>query len=77
MNSEDIRNEILTNPDLFNLLPDYKAIATNMSVGRTKLVPTEIGEGTIIAKLREISPGTGGQFLDLLVSLGSSQRDIY
>jgi hypothetical protein len=77
MNSEDIRNEILTNPDLFNLLPDYKTIATTMSVGRTKLVPTEIGEGTIIAKLREISPGTEGQFLDFLVSLGGTQRDIY
>ena len=49
------------------------AVAAALSVGRQKLVPTEIGSGTILATL---GPG-GGAFLDALVTIGESNRDVY
>lgn len=49
------------------------AIAAALSVGRTKLVPTEIGAGTILAALGE----GGGAFLDALVEIGESNRNVY
>lgn len=48
-------------------------IAAALSVGRKKLVPTEIGAGTILAVL---APG-GGAFLDALVQIGEVNRDVY
>ena len=48
-------------------------IAAALSVGRKRLVPTEIGSGTILATL---GPG-GGAFLDALVTIGESNRDVY
>ena len=48
-------------------------IAAALSEGRTKLVPTEIGSGTILAALGE----GGGAFLDALVAIGESNRNVY
>lgn len=48
-------------------------IAAALSVGRTKLVPTEIGAGTILAALGE----GGGAFLDALVEIGAVNRNVY
>lgn len=48
-------------------------IADALSVGRTKLVHTEIGSGTVLAALN----GAGGAFLDTLVSIGQTNRDVY
>lgn len=48
-------------------------IAAALSVGRTKLVPTEIGAGTILAALGE----GGGAFLDALVEIGTVNRNVY
>lgn len=49
------------------------ALAALVSVGRTKVMPTEIGVGTILATLA----GSGGVFLDTLVQVGESNRDVY
>ena len=48
-------------------------IAAALSEGRTKLVPTEIGSGTILAALGE----GGGAFLDALVEIGTVNRNVY
>lgn len=48
-------------------------IAAELSVGRQRLVPTEIGSGTVLATLQ----GGGGAFLDALVEVGSVNRDVY
>lgn len=48
-------------------------IAAALSVGRKKLVPTEIGSGTVLATLQ----GGGGAFLDALVQVGAVNRDVY
>lgn len=52
---------------------DCPGMAAALSAGRQKLVPTEIGSGTILATL---GPG-GGAFLDALVTIGESNRDVY
>ena len=49
------------------------AVAAALSVGRQKLVPTEIGSGTILATLGD----GGGAFLDALVSIGEHNRNVY
>ena len=48
-------------------------IAAALSEGRTKLVPTEIGSGTILAALGD----GGGAFLDALVAIGEANRNVY
>lgn len=48
-------------------------IAAALSVGRQKLVPTEIGSGTVLATLAP----HGGEFLDSLVQIGAVNRDVY
>lgn len=48
-------------------------VAAALSEGRTKLVPTEIGSGTILAALGE----GGGAFLDALVAIGEANRNVY
>lgn len=48
-------------------------IAAALSEGRTKLVPTEIGSGAILAALGE----GGGAFLDALVEIGTVNRNVY
>jgi len=58
----------------FNLYPrDDGAIAAALSEGRTKIVSTPIGVGTILAKFA----GTGGAFLDALAALGQTDRDVH
>lgn len=52
---------------------DCPGMAAALSAGRQKLVPTEIGSGTILATL---GPG-GGAFLDALVTIGEQNRDVY
>lgn len=49
------------------------ALAALVSAGRTKVVPTEIGVGTILAALA----GQGGVFLDTLVAVGEQNRDVH
>lgn len=48
-------------------------VAAALSEGRTKLVPTEIGSGTILAALGD----GGGAFLDTMVAIGESNRNVY
>ena len=48
-------------------------VAAALSEGRTKLAPTEIGAGTILAALGE----GGGAFLDALVEIGAVNRNVY
>jgi hypothetical protein len=52
---------------------DDGLIAAHLSVGRTKVVSTKIGIGTI---LRTLAP-TGGEFLDQLVALGATERNVF
>lgn len=49
------------------------AIAEALSKGRTKLVPTEVGVGTILATLGD----GGGAFLDTLVDIGTVNRNVH
>lgn len=49
------------------------AMAAVLSVGRTKVVPCQIGIGTVLATLGS----SGGQFLDGMVALGASDRNVY
>lgn len=51
-------------------------IADLLSTGRTKMVPTEIGAGTILAVLGGVGL-SGGAFLDTLVAVGETNRDVY
>lgn len=50
--------------------------AATLSIGRKKLVPTEIGYGTIVATLRGIDGG-GGAFLDTINAVAASDRDAF
>ena len=62
-------------PDFAKLVDERAdaAVAAALSEGRKKLVPTEIGSGTVLAVL---APG-GGAFLDALVQVGEVNRDVY
>lgn len=69
-----LRDEILAGGfDLQNR--DDGAIAAALSVGRKKLVHTEVGVGTILAAFG--GQGVGGQFLDALEAMGQTNRDIH
>lgn len=61
-----------------NWLPTRRddLIADLLSIGRTKMVPTEIGAGTILAVLGGVGL-SGGAFLDTLVAVGETNRDVY
>ena len=48
-------------------------LAASLSAGRTRLVPMEVGVGTILAAFA----GSGGQFLDTLDAIGQANRDIH
>lgn len=52
---------------------NYVALAALVSTGRTRVLPTEIGVGTILAALN----GAGGVFLDTLVAVGEQNRDVF
>src|SRR4051812_41653511 len=76
MTSSEILAAIEASPELQALVPDTSAIAAQLSVGRVKLVPTEIGSGTILATLAAAGL-QGGVFLDAVESLGAANRDVY
>jgi len=76
MSPEQIRDAISASAELQALVPDTFALADALSVGRKRLVPTEIGSGTVLATLGAIGL-SGGQFLDMLVAIGESNRDVY
>lgn len=65
MTKEDIVSLIQSSPTLMALVPDTKAIAEEISKGRTKLVRTEIGVGTI---LEVLGITTGNTLLDVIYS---------
>lgn len=52
---------------------DTHAMADAVSAGRTKIVSTMLGTGDVLAVLG----AGGGPFLDALVSVGESDRNVY
>lgn len=48
-------------------------LAASLSVGRTRIQSREIGTGTILAVLAP----NGGEFIDALVALGETDRNVY
>lgn len=63
MTADEIRAAIAARPELLALVPDTFALAAALSQGRTKLVPTEIGNGTI---LEAIGLSAGNALLDVI-----------
>jgi len=63
MTPQEIRDAIEASPELQALKNDDVAISAALSVGRTKVVPTEIGNGTI---LEAIGLTAGNALLDVL-----------
>ena len=63
MTPQEIRDAIEASPALQAMKNDDVAIAAALSVGRTKVVPTEIGNGTI---LEAIGLTAGNALLDVL-----------
>ncbi len=63
MTPQEIRDAIAASPELQALKDDDVAIAATLSNGRTKFVPTEIGNGTI---LETIGLAAGNALLDVL-----------
>lgn len=53
-------------------LTDHEAIAAALSVGRTKVVPTPIGIGTILA----VMAPSGGEFLNALETMSVSDANV-
>jgi hypothetical protein len=70
-----LQSLILSTPacDSFVETGDDQAVADILSVGRVRIVPTEIGVGTILATLGP----NGGAFLDGLVSMGETDRNTH
>lgn len=73
MTQDEIRDAIGASPELHGLVPDTSAIAAALSDGRTRVESREIGIGTILMVLQP----HGGAFLDGLVALGESDRNVY
>ena len=63
------RDEILA---LAMPLDDHGAIADALSVGRTKVVATPIGIGTVLAVMAPI----GGDFLNALEAMGAADSNV-
>jgi hypothetical protein len=63
MDKAAIRAAIAADAALQALVPNTKAIADALSVGRTRVVPTEVGNGTI---LEVLGLSTGNALLDLI-----------
>ncbi len=63
MTPEQILETIRATPELVALVPDTQAIAEAMSVGRTKKIPTEVGNGTI---LEVLGLSMGNALLDVI-----------
>lgn len=73
MTPADIRAAIAADPALQALVPDTVALAEALSVSRTRLKPTEIGVGMILATLAP----NGGTFLDDLNTVGQTDRNVH
>lgn len=65
MTEDEIRAAIVADPALQALVPDTTAIATQLSAGRVRYEPTEIGVGTIIEAL---GLATANAVLDVIYS---------
>ena len=79
MTPTEIRTAINSNSFLLSLINDPQAakkISEALSLGRNKLVPTEIGSGTILSVLGPLGI-SGGTFLDTIVAVGEVNRDVY
>lgn len=63
------RDEILA---LNMPMDDHGAIAAALSVGRTKIVPTPIGIGTVLA----VMAPQGGDFLNALETMGATDANV-
>lgn len=72
MTQDEIRAAISGSPELMALVPDTVALAAALSAGRTRVVSHEIGVGTILMVLAP----NGGAFLDGLVVLGETDRNV-
>jgi hypothetical protein len=53
-------------------LDDHGALAAALSVGRTKIVPTPIGIGTVLA----VMAPQGGDFLNALEQIGAQDANV-
>ena len=53
-------------------LDDHGAIADALSVGRTKVVPTPIGIGTVLSEMAPI----GGDFLNALEAMSTTDANV-
>jgi hypothetical protein len=75
MTPKQIKDAIDASPELTALAAQgaTQAIADILSVNLKRFRKTEIGIGTILAAFK----GLGGQFMDTLVMIGQSNRDIY
>ena len=73
MTQDEIRAAIVASPDLQALVPDTGALAAALSAGRTRIESKEIGVGTILMVLQP----HGGAFLDGLVALGQTDRNVF
>lgn len=65
MTPQEIRDAIAASPALQALLPDTQTIADALSVGRTRAVPTDAGNGTV---LEALGLSVGNALLDVLYS---------
>lgn len=74
MKPQEIRDAIAASPELQAM--DAQGIAAALSVDSKKLVPTEIGTGSILEVCRDVGVG-GGNFLDTLKTIGSQDRDVF
>lgn len=63
MTADEIRAAIQADPALQALLDNTTALAAALSVGRTRTVPTEIGNGTV---LEVLGLTTGNALLDVI-----------
>lgn len=78
MTKQEILAAIAASPELQALaaVRNDGEIARIISIGKTKLVPTEIGSGTIMSTLAAVGID-GGVFLDTLVTIGGTNRSVF
>jgi hypothetical protein len=68
MTPQEIRDAITLSPELqaFAAAGNTQAVAEALSVGRTKLIPTEVGAGTV---LEVLGMTTGNALLDVIANV--------
>lgn len=72
MSPEEIRAAILERPDVKALLPDTRAVAEALSIGRLQRQETLITERRVLSVLGVV---VGGEFLDALDAFASTVLD--